>query len=216
MSNAVSLSKLNISITLVLCMLLCSALALGAEKKDEKSDIWLQAQLVTSYTLNRHLNSFDVDVDVTDGIAYLSGIVDSEIERDLAVEIARGIDGIKDVKENLLVEPQVKEKKKEKQDKNSFRQKVEDATLTAKVKYRLMLNKHTDSFDINVDTDNAVVTLSGKVDDEEKKELALKLAENTSHVMEVKDNLTISEKMKSGKKQSDFSMGEKLRICLKT
>jgi osmotically-inducible protein OsmY len=193
-----------IAIMFAILILYGSAGANAQEKKDTGSDIWLEAQLVTSYTLNEHLNPFTLDVNVQDGVAELSGTVDSEIERDLAVEIARSVKGIKEVRENLTIEPEAA--MKEKKEKNAFVKGVEDATLTAKVKYRLILNKNIASYDINVDTDEKVVTLTGKVDSELKRDLAVKLAENTSGVEKVMDNLTVvgEEEIKKEKDGSSF------------
>lgn len=176
-----------LALILIALITLSAGQMLAEEKRETASDTWLEAQLVTSYTLNRHLNPFAIDVEVTDGVATITGTVDSEIERDLAVEIARGIEGIKEVREELLIEP-VGNKKR---DKSGFARRVEDATLTAKVKYRLFFNKHISSFDINVDSKNGVVTLNGTVDSGEKRDLAVKLAENTSGVDKVKDNLEV-------------------------
>lgn len=187
---------------LIISLLLSTITLAAEEKKNTRSDIWLEAQLVTSYTLNEHLNPFKIDVDVQDGVANITGSVDSTIERDLAVEIARSIDGIREVKEDLTIGP-AEEPAKE---KSGFSRQVEDATITAKVKYRLILNKNIASYDINVDTKNGVVTLSGKVDSGEKRDLAVKLAENTSGVLKVENGLTVveTEKMKgAGEKETE-------------
>jgi len=194
--------KKKLIIPALIISLLLSTITLAAEeKKNTRSDIWLEAQLVTSYTLNEHLNPFKIDVDVQDGVANITGSVDSAIERDLAVEIARSIDGIMEVKENLTI-GSTDESAKE----SAFSRQVEDATITAKVKYRLILNKNIASYDINVDTKNGVVTLSGKVDSGEKRDLAVKLAENTSGVLKVEDSLTVveAERMQAeGEKEMD-------------
>lgn len=190
-------------------LFLCGSPAFAKDKQnqqDEKSDLWLEAQLVTSYTLNEHLNPFKINVDVEKGVAHLSGSVDSSIERDLAVEIARSIDGIKEVKEDLTIEPETQPKK----GKNEFAQGVEDATITAKVKYRLMLNKNISSYDIDVDTEDGVVTLNGKVDSDAKKDLAVKLAENTKSVKKVNNNLTVVDKKDLKQDKSGSSIGEKV------
>ena len=179
---------IGLYIVVSLCLLISATSLCAVEDNHKKSDTWLKAQLITSYTLNEYINPFDIEVDVRDGIAYLRGRVDSGIERDLAVEIARGIDGIREVKAELDIVPDTNPQ----QEKTGFAGKVKDATLTAKVKYRLLLNKYTDSLDIDVDTDNGVVTLSGYVGSKEKKELALMLAGNTAGVGKVIDKLSVA------------------------
>lgn len=195
------LKKSLVIIAAVFCLLLLSTVSYGTEREDTKSDTWLKAKLVTSYTLNEHLNPFKIEVDVTDGVAKISGEVDSEIERDLAVEIARSIDGITEVREELTIEPREKQ-----QEENEFSRKVDDATTTAKVKYRLMLNRNTEGIGINVDTENNVVTLTGTVASDAQKDLTVKLAQNTTGVKEVKDNLTVAAKKDMEQKKTDFSI----------
>ena len=59
----------------------------------------------TSQRLNTLLAPFEIEADVQEGEALLHGEVDSEIERDLAEELAAGIDGIEVVKNQLEVRP---------------------------------------------------------------------------------------------------------------
>ncbi len=73
-----------------------------AESDDGNSaDIWSRASLTTTYTLNRHLNPFKIDTEVHNGVATLRGTVDSDVERHLAEELALGVDGIREVKNEL-------------------------------------------------------------------------------------------------------------------
>lgn len=178
------------NLAIISVLLLFSSAAFAAEKKDEErgSDLWLEAKIVTAYTLNQYLNPFKLDVDVKKGVAYLSGSVDSEVERDLAVEIARGVEGVKKVEEGIKVEPgTVAEERRE----SPFFRTVEDATITSKVKSKLLWNRNTQGLDINVDTENGIVTLKGKVSSEAHENLAVQLAKNTTGVERVKSELKI-------------------------
>jgi osmotically-inducible protein OsmY len=61
-------------------------------KESEKSnDLWLKSKIITTYALNEHPNPFEIDATVEDGVVTLSGIVESNIEKELAEEIARGL-----------------------------------------------------------------------------------------------------------------------------
>jgi hyperosmotically inducible protein len=167
----------------------------GSEGSQEKSDLWLEAKLVTTYTLNEHLNPFKLKVDVKDGVAYLGGTVDSAVERDLAVEIAKGVEGIKEVRDNIRIEP---EGAAEREESKMFRM-VEDATITAKVKSKLLWNRHTKGLDIDVSTETGVVTLKGKVGSDVRRQLAIQLARNTNGVRRVVDRLQIASAGESKK-----------------
>lgn len=171
------------------------AIALGAaaapapaSEDGRGSDVWSEAVITTTYTLNRHLNPFDIDVDVTDGIATLRGTVESDIERDLAEELALGVDGIGEVRNELEVNPKVEVQA----DGNEFSNTVRDANITAKVKSQLLWNRNTHGLRIEVDTDGAIVTLSGAVESDAESQLAEQIARNTSDVGDVRNRLVVS------------------------
>lgn len=173
-----------------------AALEKVGETTEQQSDVWIKAKLLTTYTLNQHLNPFEIEVDVKDGVVTLDGKVDSSVEQDLAVEIAKGTSGVKKVVDKLSVEPEASATEK---GKSSFSQTVDDATITAKVKSRLLWNRNTEGLDINVDTNNGVVVLSGKVETAVTRDLAVQLAKNTKNVTKVEDKLEVTGKKEPGK-----------------
>ncbi len=71
-------------------------------------------------------------------------------------------------------------------------QTIDDATVTASVKAKLLGDERTKGFDINVDTVKGVVTLTGGADSQEAKETAGKLAAQTKGVVGVHDNLIVA------------------------
>ncbi|HER62480.1 MAG TPA: BON domain-containing protein [Desulfobacteraceae bacterium] len=164
---------------------------MAAETEEQLSDTWIKAKLLTTYTLNQHLNPFEINVAVDEGVVTLDGRVDSGVEKDLAAEIAKGISGVKKVVDNLTVEPDMSIPEKEMAD---FAQLVEDATITAKVKTRLLWNRNTEGLDIAVDTDNGVVTLEGKVATGAVRDLAVQIAGNAKNVRKVESKLEVTGK----------------------
>ena len=66
---------------------------------------------------------------------------------------------------------------------------VDDAAITAKVKTAIMAEPGLKSTDINVDTKDAVVTLTGTVPSAPLKDRAKEIATNVSGVKSVQDNL---------------------------
>lgn len=190
------------------------------EKSDDAGDAWIKTKLTTTYTLNEHLNPFEIGVTIKDGTVTLSGVVENDIEKELAEEIAWGVEGVQKVENNISVEPET-EGRSEEQD---FSGVVNDASTTARVKYRLLWNRHTDGLDIEVNTKNGVVSLEGLTATEIEKELAVKIAENTTGVSDVVDNLKVSEKEaaeeqksvleKTGSFMSDAWITSKVRTIL--
>ncbi len=67
----------------------------------------------------------------------------------------------------------------------------QDAATTTKVKTALLLSKHVSAFDTQVGTDRGAVTLTGEVPTEEIKRLAAAIAQDTSGVDSVHNNLTV-------------------------
>jgi len=74
---------------------------------EQHSDTWIKSKLTTTYALNRHLNPFKINVDATNGVVTLDGKVDSSVEPDLAVEIAKGMTGVSQVVDNLTIESEL-------------------------------------------------------------------------------------------------------------
>jgi hyperosmotically inducible protein len=68
----------------------------------------------------------------------------------------------------------------------------QDAATTTKVKTALLLSKHVSAFDTMVGTARGEVTLTGEVPTEEIKRLAAAIAQDTSGVKAVHNNLTVN------------------------
>lgn len=164
----------------------------------EIKDAWLEGKIETTYILNDNLNPFDIDTEVRDGTAYLAGMVESDIDRDLAGELALAVEGVHKVENNIAVKDkftlfdQSDEDSSDHEDaRRSFAQVVDDATTTATVKTELAVNTNVAARNINVDTRNDVVTLSGTVASEKEKELAESIALNASDTEKVRNQLEV-------------------------
>ena len=174
----------------------------SAKSKDRYSlsqpdlrNAWLEGKLETALLINRHLNNFTIDNEVRYGKATLTGSVESEIDRELAEQIALSVDGVTDVDNQLKVEPKnTKDRRDANVKERSFSQKLDDMTTTAMVKSKLLANQSTHGLSINVDTVNGVVSMEGSVVAEEEKQLAEKIAENTDGVRDVKNLLKVNPK----------------------
>jgi osmotically-inducible protein OsmY len=155
-------------------------------------DAYLKGRIVSALAFNPHVSVFDLDVRVDDGVAYLTGAVDDAIERDLAVEIARGVDDVRDVRADIAIKPGARKEKEEA--RRPLGQTFDDAATTAVVKSKLVANRSTPAGKINVTTRKGVVTLTGTVDSDAQKDLAGRIAENTDHVAKVNNELTVARR----------------------
>ena len=68
---------------------------------------------------------------------------------------------------------------------------VSDSALTAKVKTALVRERGLKSMDVNVETYNGRVLLSGWVDNEEQRKIALNVARHVDGVVEVRDGMNL-------------------------
>lgn len=162
-----------------------------SEYSGELNDAWLDGKVETAFALNRHLNPFRIDTEVENGTVYLDGTVESDVDRDLAGQIAQSVDGVNKV-ENRLQVAETKEGDMERTTNELF-QNISDATTTAVVKSKLLANGNTKGLQINVDTEDDVVTLTGTVESDEVRDLAVKLAQNTENVRKVENRLEIKD-----------------------
>ena len=175
------------SFLVITCMVpaWCQAEATREEKR--QGDIWREAQIDTIYTLNAHLNPFTIDIDVAGNTVTLSGKVESNIERDLAEQLALDVQGVETVVNHLTIVTEVPRVA----DRQALFDAVNDASITAAVKSRLLWNRQTEGLDISVRTQRGRVQLSGSVDSEAEAAFAIALAENTSGVRGVTSGLRV-------------------------
>lgn len=73
-----------------------------------------------------------------------------------------------------------------------------DAGITTNVKSKMAADDTVKAHEINVDTKNGVVTLTGDVDSPIAKERAVQIARTTDGVREVVDHLTVTEAAPTG------------------
>ena len=159
------------------------------------SDAGITARIDTAYLFNPHLSATAIDVDTDHGVVTLSGEVASDVHRDLAVAIAKNAEGVRDVHDRLSVRkenrPLPGTNVRPASDR-TFGQAVHDATITASIKMQLATGKGVAAHDINVDTREGRVTLTGQVASEAERQLAIRIARDTEGVREVENNIHVS------------------------
>lgn len=74
----------------------------------------------------------------------------------------------------------------------SVKDTSQDAATTSKVKTALLLSKHVSAFDIKAATTRGVVSLTGEVPSEETRRLAGAIAQDTSGVAQVQNDLVVN------------------------
>lgn len=159
----------------------------GSNRNSTIDDIAAHISLETRYATHDELSALEINTDVREGTAYLSGEVDSEAKRQLAEEVAADVDGIHSLRNDLRVVDDGEQATAG----ESLAAAADDVRITATVKSRLLASENTGGLDIKVDTDEQVVTLQGDVSDDAERELAGLIAANTSGVKEVRNRLNV-------------------------
>lgn len=77
----------------------------GAENKQAAADSAITAKIKSKYLVEKNLSSFKVSVETKDNTVILSGFIDSAEQKARAEKIATSVDGVKSVKNVLVVKP---------------------------------------------------------------------------------------------------------------
>jgi osmotically-inducible protein OsmY len=124
---------------------------------------------------------------VHDGNVTLTGKVNSSVDKSLAGELIRSLDGVKDVNNELSVMKLYSD-----EDSKDLSDSLTDSKVATVVKTRLLFSADVSGSDINVDVANGVVTLKGTVSSDAERDLALAIAKNTDDVKDVVDELRVT------------------------
>ena len=154
-----------------------------------------ESQIWTTYALSPFLRANDLKVSVHEGKATLTGNVEESVNKDLAEQIALGVNGIKDVDNQIKVQADYTPPARSAD--RSYGEVIDDASITSAVKSKLVWSKNTEGLTANVETKRGKVTLVGSADSAATKDLAGKLAMGTRGVMSV-DNQLVVKSAKAG------------------
>jgi len=162
------------------------------DSKEAFKDGWIESKLETALILNKHLNPFKIDIRVDNNVATLQGEVNSDIDSELAENIALGVEGIDSVNNKIkVVQKPTMTANKPDPKRRSFAQYVADASTTAAIKTELLASKNIKGLAIDVDTHNDTVTLSGEVKSQEEKALVQAITAKHDDVKSVVNNLQV-------------------------
>ncbi len=125
------------------------------------------------------IKSYKIDVDTLEGTVFLTGVVETVREAELAVRIAGSVPGVKGVVDNLQIGTK------------TITQAMADKQIGIKIKAKLIGEPGIRSWNVDVDVDLGVVTLTGKVDTRANKERVIEIARTTAGTVKVIDNLRV-------------------------
>lgn len=129
------------------------------------------------------INSFDLQVETRNGIVQLSGFVNDETQIAKALEITHAVAGVKTVENGVTL----------KGGASTVGTKIDDATVTGRVKSALLADAAIKSLDISVLTFKGEVQLTGFVNNQSQIDLASKIAGATEGAVSVKNELMVKQ-----------------------
>jgi hyperosmotically inducible protein len=147
-----------------------------------------------------------VDVDTNLGVVQLNGVVESDAVRNRVVALARQVEGVRSVQDNLRVQAPgtaattgaatgaatgTAAGTSGTTSSRSAGQVVDDAMITAAVKAKLVGDAAANLVNVDVDTREGTVTLTGTVRSEEQRARAVELARGVDGVRAVINSLRV-------------------------
>ena len=178
---------LTLCATLVLggAMITGSAHAIGkADEKTPMNDAWITAKTKIALFADSRVKGSEINVETAQGGVMIRGKIDSDAAKQAAEGIAKGVDGVKTVKNDLQV---VAPSKREAMDDK-------DDAITARVHEHMEKDAHLKKAGIHAQTNAGVVSLSGEVQDLMTSAEASSSAWQVPGVKAVKNDLTVKEK----------------------
>jgi hyperosmotically inducible protein len=149
----------------------------GAAIDDSLITAKVKASLVKDPIAKAH----EINVETHQGIVQLNGFVDSRDARAAAVADAKRIEGVTSVDDNLKIRAADR----------SAGTVIDDSAITAKVKTALIEDKRTKAHEIEVKTNDGVVSLGGFVDTASEKAAAGDVAMGVKGVTKVDNGLSV-------------------------
>jgi osmotically-inducible protein OsmY len=159
-------------------------LTVAGEQPSDHSDAWITTKVKTTLLFHKSVSASETEVVTNSGVVTLTGNSHSEAQKQLTSEYAKDVEGVTEVRNNLVVSKPDKPEK-------TLGEKVDDASITAQVKSSLLFHKSTHVLATKVTTRNGVVSLHGEAKNEAEKELVSKLAADIHGVVRVNNRMTV-------------------------
>ena len=168
------------TLAMVACASTRTQKSAGEQVDDSVTTGRVKAALIADPVTKAH----QIDVETFKGTVQLNGFVDSAASKERASEVARSTKGVTAVHNNLTVRTD---------SGPSGSERMGDAEITAKVKSALAGDPRTKAHQVNVETREGVVQLSGFVDNSEAKSTAEELARAVDDVKSVDNEIDVKK-----------------------
>ena len=162
----------------------------------ERSDKWMALKIRSRLLVKGNVSATSTRVTAEDGVVTLTGTADNAAQKELTEVYAKEIDGVKSVRNQLVVQD-MKEMKDMKRMKDgtamheTMGDKIDDASITSQLKYALLSHKSTSALKTKVKTIDGVIVITGEASSDAEKSLVTKLAQDVRGVRSVQNEMTV-------------------------
>jgi hyperosmotically inducible protein len=150
----------------------------------EHSDGWVATKVRTKLLLSGNVSIVNSDVNVKDGVVTLTGTAKNTAQKELTEALVAEVEGVKSVDNKLIVAQAPVEER-------TVSDRIDDASITAQVKYALLTHKSTSAMKTNVTTKDGAVAITGEAGSAEERALVTHLAERVRGVKSVKNDMSV-------------------------
>ena len=149
----------------------------------EHSDAWIAFKIRSRLLVKAHVSAISTTISVNAGNVVLGGTADNLAQKELTEAYAKDIDGVKSVKNDIIVT--------NKSPDATIGDKIDDASITAEVKYALLSHSSTSALSTKVTTTDGVVAITGEADSDAEKSFVTKLAQDVRGTKSVTNDMTV-------------------------
>jgi hyperosmotically inducible periplasmic protein len=168
-------------------------------KYPEKSDAWIAFKIRGTLLVKANVSATSTKVAVDAGNVLLTGTAENLAQKELTTEYAKSIEGVKSVKNEIVVKEQIAMADDSKADKArtgsaqtlTVGEKIDDASITTQVKFALLQHKSTSALKTKVSTTDGVVRTTGDAANDAEKSLVTKLASDVRGTKSVNNEMTV-------------------------
>lgn len=147
------------------------------------SESALAARVQSALQARRIVNAGQIKIEAKGDSVQLSGFVESEEDQERALQAARSVRGVANVRNDLVV----------RDSRPTVGQALDDTIIAAQVRKQIATNVTEGARDINVTVSDGVVQLSGYVADTNVKNRAADVASTVQGVQDVRNDIALRQ-----------------------
>jgi osmotically-inducible protein OsmY len=161
---------------LVAAVLVLAWPAAAAAANRDLADADVRAAIEDEFQGDRGVPFHTMNVEVAEGVATLTGTVDTLLARRRAVDLASAIKGVRSVVDRLQVDAAPRP----------------DAELHQAIEAAMQADAAADAYEVRVSVSGGVATLAGTVDSWQEKQIVSRVAESVEGVRDVRNQVTVA------------------------